>query len=208
MGATRVTRCRRLVPALCALAGLVGSALPLAAQQPPSPAQTNPLPTTTAPNPPADPNKSAAPAPEQAIVPPPAGQAAQPADPSRPPLVAKPAEAGDVDAVTLPAKPAAILAGKAKWEDAVQSLQKAFARIEADLAKDGIKPAVRPLAVFTKTEDEGFDFEAMIPIAAAPSPAQSRSLSPVSARCSSRPASAAKGICMMIALNSGVGKVK
>lgn len=171
MGATRVTRCRRLVPAFCALAGLVGSALPLAAQQPPSPAQTNPLPTTTAPNPPADPNKSAAPAPEQAIVPPSAGQAAQPADPSRPPLVAKAAEPGDVDEVTLPAKPAAILTGKAKWEDAVQSLQKAFARIEADLAKDGIKPAGRPLAVFTKTEDEGFDFEAMIPVAAAPSPA-------------------------------------
>ena len=66
---------------------------------------------------------------------------------------------------------AAILAGKAKWEDAVQSLQKAFARIEADLAKDGIKPAGRPLAVFTKTEDEGFDFEAMIPVATAPNPA-------------------------------------
>jgi effector-binding domain-containing protein len=147
-------------------------AMPSAAEQPPvstapSPAQTNPLPTTTAPNPPADPNKSAAPAPEQAVTPPPAGQAAT-TTPSRPTLVDKPAEPGDVDEVTLPAKPAGILAGKAKWEDAVDTLRKTFAQIEADLTKDGIKPAGRPLAVFTKTDDDGFEFEAMIPVAAAP----------------------------------------
>ncbi|MCJ2015267.1 GyrI-like domain-containing protein [Methylobacterium sp. J-076] len=177
-----MTRCR-LVPALCALAAGLVSAWPLAAQQPPpstapSPAQTNPLPTTTAPNPPKDPNRSAAPAPEQAVTPPPAGQAAtgtapagQVIDPARPPLVMKPAEPGDVDEVTLPAKPAAILSGKAKWEEAVQGLQKAFAQIEADLAKAGIKPAGRPLAVFTKTEDDGFEFEAMIPVASSPAPA-------------------------------------
>lgn len=178
-----MTRCRRFVPGLCALVAGLALAAPLAAQQPPpsqapSPAQTTPLPTTTAPNPPADPNRSAAPAPEQAVMPPPAGQApagsaqtAPAVDPSRPPLVAKPAETGDVDEVTLPAKPAAILSGKTKWEDAVEGLRKAFAQIEADLAKAGIKPAGRPLAVFTKTEDDGFEFEAMIPIAAAPSPA-------------------------------------
>ncbi|MFC5563591.1 GyrI-like domain-containing protein [Methylobacterium aerolatum] len=150
-------------------------AWPVAAQQPPtstapSPAQTNPLPTTTAPNPPADPDKSAAPAPQQAVNPPPAGQAGA-ASPDRPTLADKPGEPGDVDEVTLPAKPAAILPGKAKWEDAVTALRKAFAQIEADLAKDGIKPAGRPLSVFTKTEDDGFEFEAMIPVAAAPSPA-------------------------------------
>jgi effector-binding domain-containing protein len=167
---------RRLVFCLRALiAGATVAALasvPGAAQQPPvstapSPAQTNPLPTTTAPHPPADPNKSAAPAPEQAVTPPPASQAAT-TDPTRPSLVDKPAEPGDVDEVTLPAKPAAILTGKAKWEDAVGALRKAFAQIEADLAKDGMKPAGRPLSVFTKTDDDGFEFEAMIPVAAAP----------------------------------------
>ncbi|GJE39372.1 GyrI-like domain-containing protein [Methylobacterium persicinum] len=176
-----MTRCRRFASGLCVLVAGLASAVPLAAQQPPpqsgvpSPAQTNPLSTTTAPNPTPDPNRSAAPAPEQAVTPPPAGQAAPGAgsttpatDPTRPPLVAKPAEPGDVDEVTLPAKPAAILAGKAKWEDAVPSLQKAFAQIEADLGKAGIKPAGRPLAVFTKTEDDGFEFDAMIPVAAPP----------------------------------------
>jgi effector-binding domain-containing protein len=171
-----VTRFRRFAPGLWAPALCTLLASPLAAQQPPastapSPAQTNPLPTTTAPNPPADPNRSAAPAPQQAIVPPPAGQAGAGATSARPPLVAKPAEPGDVDEVVLPAKPAAILAGRAKWEDAVETLRKTFAQIDADLAKANIQPAGRPLAVFVRTDDDGFEFEAMVPVAAAPDPA-------------------------------------
>nr|WP_238184837.1 GyrI-like domain-containing protein [Methylobacterium trifolii] len=157
--------------------------MPLAAQQPapppstaPSPAQTSPLPTTTAPNPPQDPSRSAAPAPEQAVSPPVPAQAG--AAPTAPPpaasrdktLVETPGEAGDVDAVSLPAKPAAILAGKAKWEEAAATLRGAFARIEADLAKAGLRPAGRPIAVFTGTDDDGFQYEAMIPLAAMPDP--------------------------------------
>ena len=65
--------------------------------------------------------------------------------------VEKAGEPGDVDEVTLPAKPAAILSGKTKWEEAVPNLKQAFARIEADLAKIGVTPAGRPLAVFTRT---------------------------------------------------------
>ena len=179
-------------------AGLLVTAIPsVQAEQPPpppstapSPAVTSPLPTTTVPNPPADPNKSAAPAPEKAIAPPalpaattpaPAQAPAQPAAPplaqspaqpaARSTLVETPANADDVDAVTLPAKPAAILAGKTKWEEAVPSLKEAFAKIEADLAKAGIAPAGRPLAVFTRTDDDGFAYEAMVPVAAAPEPA-------------------------------------
>ncbi len=162
-----MTRCRRLLPALCVLAMGVASAVPLAAQQPPSPAQTNPLPTTTAPNPPADPNRSAAPAPDQALVPPPAGRPRSrsiprarrswPSPPSRVMWTSDPAGETRRDSLR-----------KGEVGRAVQGLQKAFAQIEADLAKAGIKPAGRPLAVFTKTEDAGFEFDAMIPIAAAP----------------------------------------
>jgi len=167
----------RLRPLAVLSIGLALVAGPLAAQQPapppstaPSPAQTNPLPTTTAPNPAPDPGKSPAPAPEQAVAPPPAGQAAV-GTPARPTLIDKPGEPGDVDEVTLPAKPAAIVTGKTKWEEAVPNLKQAFARIEADLVKLGIAPAGRPLAVFTRTDDDGFEFEAMIPVAAAPTPA-------------------------------------
>ena len=93
-----------------------------------------------------------------------------------------PGNADDVDAVTLPAKPAAILAGKTKWEEAVPSLKEAFAKIEADLAKAGIAPAGRPLAVFTRTDDDGFAYEAMVPVAAAPEPAPTRATVSISAR--------------------------
>jgi len=166
----------RLRPLAILSVGLVLGVGPLAAQQPapppstaPSPAQTNPLPTTTAPNPAPDPGKSPAPAPEQAVAPPPAGQSAI-GTPARPTLIDKPGEPGDVDEVTLPAKAAAIVTGKTKWEEAVVNLKQAFARIEADLAKLGVAPAGRPLAVFTRTDDDGFEFEAMIPVAAAPNP--------------------------------------
>ena len=184
-----------LVAGLLAASAVACGSPPALAQQPPppastapSPAVTDPLPTTTAPNPPADPNKSAAPAPEKAITAPslPAAPAPAPAPPPAPPqaqvpppaqapgrktLVEAPANADDVDAVTLPAKPAAILSGKAKWEEAVPSLKDAFARIEAELAKAGIAPTGRPLAVFTRTDDDGFAYEAMIPVASAPEPA-------------------------------------
>ncbi len=152
--------------------------LPAQGQQPappastaPSPAVTNPLPTTIAPNPPADPNRSAAPAPEQALAPPAANAPAGAPPPQRKTLVETPGEADDVDPVTLPAKPAAIIAGKAKWEEAVPSLKGAFARIEADLARAGIAAAGRPLAVFVRTDDDGFAYEAMVPVAAIPEPA-------------------------------------
>ena len=78
-----------------------------------------------------------------------------------------------MDEVSLPAKPAAVLSGKATWEEAVPSLKDAFARIEAGLAKAGIAATGRPLAVFTRTDDDGFAYEAMIPVAAAPDPAPS-----------------------------------
>ncbi|GJE16400.1 GyrI-like domain-containing protein [Methylobacterium marchantiae] len=142
----------------------VSSAL---AQEPASPATTNPLPTTTAPDPanPA-PDAPSRPVPTQALP----GAPPIPAGPLRQTLVETPGDANDVDEVSLPPKPAAILAGRASWEEAVPALKAAFAKIEEALAKDGITPTGRPLAVFAKTDDDGFQFEAMIPIASMPDP--------------------------------------
>ena len=81
-----------------------------------------------------------------------------------------PGDANDVDEVSLPPKPAAILAGRASWEEAVPALKAAFVKIEEALAKNGITPTGRPIAVFAKTDDDGFQFEAMIPIASMPDP--------------------------------------
>ncbi|WP_043764335.1 GyrI-like domain-containing protein [Methylobacterium sp. 88A] len=153
----------RLLPLVSLAAALaVSSAL---AQQPSSPATSSPLPTTTAPDP-VNPDAPSRPVPTQAL---PAAPALTPGS-SRPTLVETPGDANDVDEVSLPPKPAAILAGRASWEEAVPALKAAFVKIEEALAKDGITPAGRPLAVFAKTDDDGFQFEAMIPIASMPNP--------------------------------------
>lgn len=145
------------VPALGQNAAPVQEATP--------PAVASPLPTTTNPAP------KRADTPE---IPVPAQAGAAPATaPNAAPrttLVESPGDANDVDAVSLPPKPAAILTGRAKWEEAVPSLKASFQRIEADLAKAGIAPTGRPIAVFAKTDDDGFQYEAMIPIAAMPEP--------------------------------------
>ncbi|ACL55228.1 GyrI-like domain-containing protein [Methylobacterium nodulans] len=133
------------------------------AQQPP--AQANPLPTTTDPGQGSRPGEAPQPPlPEKAVppAPPPAG--------ARQTLVQAPGDPSDVDEVTLPAKPVAIVSGNAKWDAAVPTLRDSFARIESDLAKAGIKAVGRPVAVFTRTDDDGFQYEAMIPIEQVPDP--------------------------------------
>lgn len=135
----------------------------------PPPAVTNPLPTTTTPDTgKPDPNRTTAPQPEKALTPPVGSPAPAAAPAARKTLVETPGDANDVDEVSLPPKPAAILTGKAKWEEAVPSLKAAFARIEADLAKLGVAPTGRPIAVFAKTDDDGFQYEAMVPVAEMP----------------------------------------
>ena len=140
----------------------------------PSPAQTTPLPTTTAPGPGPGTNQAPTPpAPEKGLPPgtpavPPAGQA--PSSANRPPLVANPGDPSDVDEVTLPAKPAAILSGNAKWDQALPSLKDAIAKVEAALAQAGIKANGKPISVFNRTDDDGFQYEVMVPVEAVPNP--------------------------------------
>ncbi|WP_336490753.1 GyrI-like domain-containing protein [Methylobacterium nigriterrae] len=169
-----------LLAALLALAPLPAAlqaqqAAPPASDAPP-PAVANPLPTTTAPDTgKPDPNRTTAPLPDKAVAPPTGSPVPSAAPAPRQTLVETPGDANDVDEVSLPPKPAAILSGKTKWEEAVPSLKAAFARIEGELAKAGIGPTGRPIAVFAKTDDDGFQYEAMIPIGQMPSakPAES-----------------------------------
>ena len=104
----------------------------------------------------------------------PQGSPSGPVEPTAPPAKGRPSlvpNAGDpvdVDEVTLPAKPAAVLAGTSTWDDGFQTLKTAFGRIEAELAKAGIAPAGRPITVFVQTDDNGFRYEAMVPIERAP----------------------------------------
>jgi effector-binding domain-containing protein len=97
------------------------------------------------------------------------------------PEEAKPAEpgppgnAGDEAAqavmsqtVAVDARPAAVIKGQGKWEDAARTLSEALAKVNDAVAKAGLPVNGRPFAVFTKTDDAGFSFEAMVPLSAAP----------------------------------------
>lgn len=89
----------------------------------------------------------------------------------RPTLLPEAGDPVDVNEVVLPRKPVALLAGSSSWDDGLKTLQASFRQIEEALAKAGLQPAGRPLAVFTETTDDRFRFEAMIPIDRTPDPA-------------------------------------
>lgn len=84
-----------------------------------------------------------------------------------PTLVPSTGDGGDAEDVTLPEKPAAVLrGGESTWDDGFKNLTESFTRIQDALAKAGLKPAGRPLAVFLSADDTHFRFEAMVPLAA------------------------------------------
>lgn len=87
--------------------------------------------------------------------------------PARPTLV--PDSVEDVAEVTLTPKPAAIISGTSGSEDGFKTLREAFRKVEQELAKAGIPPAGRPVAIFQQFNPDGsFNYDALIPIARAP----------------------------------------
>lgn len=136
----------------------------------PSPAEKAPLSTTTDPDPSKKPGGSSMPAPDKSLALPSPGAASTgaTASPTLQTLVPEPADPGEPDQVSLPAKPAIILTTKAKKEELLTELKSAFERLGAELSKAGVKPAGRPLAFFVGDDDDVMRFEAMIPVTAAP----------------------------------------
>ncbi|MBV8568619.1 MAG: GyrI-like domain-containing protein [Methylobacteriaceae bacterium] len=127
-------------------------------------AQTSPAPgaSTAAPAAPAAPG-AAAPAPQ--------AQSPAPSTPAPPAVPPPPSEAdkpsGDASsamALTLEARPVALVKGTSTWDDGYKTITDSFQKINDALTKGGIKPAGRPLAVFTETTDTGFSFQGMVPI--------------------------------------------
>jgi effector-binding domain-containing protein len=70
--------------------------------------------------------------------------------------------------VDVVARPVVMVKGQAKWDDAAKDLSAAIAKVSAALAKAGLTATGRPLTVFTETDDNGFHYEVMAPIAKAP----------------------------------------
>lgn len=70
----------------------------------------------------------------------------------------------DVAEVALSGKPAAVLSGQSTWEEGFDNLKNAFAKIEGELGRAGARPSGRPVTVFVETDDQGFRYEAMVPV--------------------------------------------
>jgi len=137
-----------------ALAGsLVLIAGTVLAQTPPAPAPAQPP----------------APAPAPAPAPTPAPAVPAPATPA-PSTAAPTPKAGDPfgEEVTLTAKTIVYVKGSANWDSAFETLVEAFKKINAELAKQGVKPSGPPMTIYTSTDDTGFEFQAGIPVAEAP----------------------------------------
>ena len=54
--------------------------------------------------------------------------------------------------------------GTATWDTAFESLIDAFKSLSALLEKEGIKPSGNPMIIYTSTDDNGFVFQAEIPV--------------------------------------------
>lgn len=145
--------------ALAATAGQVVQAqtpaTPPAATAPATPAPIAPAPATPAPSTPAAP-APAAPAPS-------AG--APPAATAPTPPAAGPADEGStVITMEIKPRPALILAGSGDWENGFKSITEALAKVRAAATKAGLAATGHPVAAFIDTDDNGFKFEAMLPV--------------------------------------------
>jgi len=68
----------------------------------------------------------------------------------------------------IPSRPVAFLRGKSDWENGFKSIMTSLAAIESEVAKAGLKQGGKPIAVFVETDDNGFGYEAMVPLAEKP----------------------------------------
>jgi effector-binding domain-containing protein len=153
--------CSRLFRfALVALIPAAAFSAAALAQSPPAtpPATSAPaIPAAPAPETPVPPTP-ATPAP---ATPPPAAEA-----PATPPAATAPVQTADPfgDEITLTPKTAVIFKGSANWDSAFETLIDSFKKVSALLEKQGIKPAGNSMIVYTSTDDNGFTFQAEIPV--------------------------------------------
>jgi effector-binding domain-containing protein len=136
---------------------------------PPSSASPNPPPAAPPAVPSTPPSATIQQAPPAVTLQQAPGPGTTPAVASRPTLVPDAGDPSNVDEVVLPEKPVLVVSGSSTWDDGLKNLRAAFGKVEAELARLGIAPTGRPVTVFVQTTDDNFRFDAMVPVAAAPS---------------------------------------
>jgi effector-binding domain-containing protein len=148
----------RLAPVVSIALALISAGAFAQAPATPAPAApVTPAPETPVPIAPA-PAAPATPAPATS---PPAAEA-----PATPPAAPAPVQTADPfgEEITLTAKTTVVLKGSANWDSAFETLIDSFKKISGLLDKQGIKPSGNSMIVYTSTDDNGFTFQAEIPV--------------------------------------------
>ena len=91
----------------------------------------------------------------------PAAQAPAPAEASKP-------TDPHGEEVTLSAKTIVYFKGNGSWDSAFETITDGFKAVTDVLGKAGIKPAGSLMTIYTSTDDNGFQFQAAIPVSEAP----------------------------------------
>jgi effector-binding domain-containing protein len=60
------------------------------------------------------------------------------------------------------------VSGSASWDDAFPTIVDSLKKVYAFLDKEKITPSGPPMTIYTSTDDKGFEFDAAVPVAAAP----------------------------------------
>ncbi len=77
---------------------------------------------------------------------------------------------GDLASMTveLSPRPVAVSRGTAEWSTGFKTIMEAIGKVDAAIGVAGLARDGRPFAVFLETDEDSFQFEAMIPLAATP----------------------------------------
>lgn len=96
--------------------------------------------------------------------------AAKPPAASAVPGSPAPLQPGDAfgEAVTLAPKTILFLKGETTWDAAFDTLVDSFKALNVQLTKAGVTPSGPPMAIYTQIDEKGFQFQAALPVAAAP----------------------------------------
>ena len=126
--------------------GMAAAAIALAGPQPSWAQKSEPAPPASTTKPSAAPAAPAAPAP---------AATAQPGDPFG-------------EDTTLSAKPIVYVKGTGTWDNAFETIIASLKTLKAYIDKEGLRADGQPMTIFTSTDDNGFQFEAAIPVAEPP----------------------------------------
>lgn len=101
--------------------------------------------------------------------------ASTPLPPASPPAGAAPASPSSAETGELVGRDATMdeqtivfVSGAANWDGAFSSIVDNLKKVYAFLEKEKIAPAGAPMTIYTATDDKGFEFDAAVPVAAAP----------------------------------------